>query len=40
MLLLEQHLNAENSGNYSDKTIQRYFERAANDAFGVFIKIR
>ena len=31
---------AENSGNYSDKTIQRYFERAANDAFGVFIKIR
>ena len=31
---------AENSGNYSDKTIQRYFERAANEAFGVFIKIR
>ena len=31
---------AENSDNYSDKTIQRYFERAANDAFGVFIKIR
>jgi hypothetical protein len=31
---------AENSGNYSDKTIQRYFERASNDAFGVFIKIR
>lgn len=31
---------AENSGNYSDKTIQRYFEQAANDAFGVFIKIR
>ena len=31
---------SENSGNYSDKTIQRYFERAANDAFGVFIKIR
>ena len=31
---------SENSGNYSDKTIERYFERAANDAFGVFIKIR
>lgn len=31
---------AENSGNYSDKTIQRYFEQAANDAFRVFIKIR
>jgi LAS superfamily LD-carboxypeptidase LdcB len=31
---------AENSDNYSDSKIQRYFEKAANEALRVFINIR
>ena len=30
---------AENSGNYSDKSIQRYFENAAKETLSVYMKI-
>ena len=30
---------AENSGNYSDKSIQRYFENAAKETLRVYMKV-